>query len=43
MNVFQAGLELMGLGLAGVFIVLGIFWVAIAALTKLLPVKEDKK
>ena len=40
-SIIQAGLMLMGLGLAGVFLVLGLFWASIALLRALLPVKED--
>jgi len=43
MNVFQLGLQLMGMGLAGVFLVLGIFWASIAALMKFLPDKPEEK
>ena len=40
-DLLKAGLMLMGMGLAGVFVVLGLFWGAIALLRVLLPVKED--
>jgi len=42
-NVMQAGLLLMGMGLAGVFLVLGLLWASIELLKKLLPVREEKE
>ena len=42
-NVMQAGFILMGMGLAGVFLVLGLLWASIALLKTLLPVKEDRE
>jgi len=42
-DVMQAGLLLMGMGLAGVFMVLGLLWLSIALLKRFLPSKEDKE
>jgi len=41
-TLMQAGLAMMGLGLAGVFMVLGLLWGAIALLRVLFPVKEEQ-
>jgi|GEM_PF-2447777 len=41
MDVIKAGLTLMGLGMGGVFLVLGLFWGSIAVLRFLLPGKAD--
>ncbi|GAB6106439.1 OadG-related small transporter subunit [Fusibacter bizertensis] len=39
MNEFNLGLELMGYGLAGVFIVLILFFIVIKVLVKMFPIK----
>ena len=43
MTEFQMGLELMLYGLAGVFVVLILFFVVIKLLVAIFPYKEEKK
>jgi Na+-transporting methylmalonyl-CoA/oxaloacetate decarboxylase gamma subunit len=42
MSEFYLGLELMGYGLAGVFIVLILFFIVIKMLIKIFPYKEEQ-